>query len=469
MPEAFMTIGGARVSADRDFEVFDPATGNVIGVAPDCGRSQLDEAFEAASAALPQWADDADARRAALRSAAVALRAAARGEIARTLTLEQGKPLREAGMELMGGAAWLQYFADLDLPREIIQDDPRGFVEVIRRPVGVVAAITPWNFPIFLACSKLGPALRAGNTVVLKPSPHTPLATLMLGQLLQDSLPAGVVNVVSGSDAVGEWMTGHPTPRKITLTGSVATGQQVARTSAADLKRLTLELGGNDAAIVLDDADPATTAQRLYASAFQNNGQVCSAVKRVYVARSRHGELVEALAALASGAVVGSGLDPETQLGPVTCAEQFDRVSGLVADALRAGGRAAAGGAPIDGPGFFYAPTVLDNVADGMAIVDSEQFGPALPVVAVDDIDDAVARANGTSYGLGGSVWSSDDDRAAAVAQRLECGTAWVNTHAAAGPHQPVGGVKWSGVGVENGRWGLESFTELQVLHRARA
>ena len=465
--EPAMTIGGERHQASGTFGVVNPATGEVHAQAPDCSREQLDQAFEAAAAAQGEWARDEDARRAALNDAANVLFGAA-DEVAPILTREQGKPLQGAIEEVFGAGVWLKYFADLEVPREVIQDDDNAFAEVVRRPVGVVAAITPWNYPLVLASWKIGPALRAGNTLVLKPSPFTPLATLKMVELIDAVLPPGVVNVVSGGNELGAWMTSHPVPRKVSFTGSVATGKAVAAAAAPDLKRVTLELGGNDPAIVLDDADPAEVAKGIYQAAFMNNGQVCSAIKRVYVPQALHDDVVEALAEQAREAKVGDGMDPETQLGPVNNRPQFERVKGLVADALSGGGVAAAGGAPLDRPGYFFAPTVLTGVAEGTRIVDEEQFGPALPVLTYRDVDEVVERANATTFGLSGSVWSGDLDRAGAVAARLECGTAWVNTHLALAPHQPFGGFKWSGLGVENGPWGLAGFTEIQVQYRKR-
>jgi acyl-CoA reductase-like NAD-dependent aldehyde dehydrogenase len=261
-------------------------------------------------------------------------------------------------------------------------------------------------------------------------------------------------------------MTGHPIPRKVAFTGSIETGKAIAASVARDLKRLTLELGGNDAAIVLDDADVDTVAERLFGCSFANNGQVCAAVKRIYAPESMYGSLVDALADRARAAKVGNGADPGVELGPLNNRPQLERVSDLVADAVAAGGRAVAGGRRIDGPGYFYEPTIVADVSDGVRLVDEEQFGPAVPVVSYRDLDDALDRANATHYGLGGSVWTSDIDRGAEVAARLDAGTAWVNTHMAAGPAQPFGGVKWSGIGVENGPWGLKGYTDLQVVHR---
>ncbi|HEY8544497.1 MAG TPA: aldehyde dehydrogenase family protein [Acidimicrobiales bacterium] len=462
-----MTIGGEQVTSPDRFGVVNPATGAVHAEAPSCTREQLDQAFAAAAAAQRSWAKDEDARRQALTDAAKAVFAAA-NDLAPILTREQGKPLQRATEEALGTGVWLKYFAELEVPREVIQDDDVAYAEVVRRPCGVVAAITPWNFPLALASWKIGPALRAGNTIVLKPSPFTPLATLKLAEILDSVLPPGVVNVVSGGDELGKWMTSHPVPRKISFTGSVATGKAVAAAAAPDLKRTTLELGGNDPAIVLDDADPARVAKGIFRGAFANSGQVCSAVKRVYVPESLHDDVVDALAEHARAAKVGDGMDPETELGPVNNAPQFERVKGLVAEALDAGGVAVAGGQPLDRPGYFFAPTVVTGVAEGTRLVDEEQFGPAVPVLTYRDVDEVVERANATTFGLSGSVWSSDADRAAEVAGRLECGTAWVNTHLALSPQQPFGGCKWSGVGVENGPWGLAAFSEIQVQYRKR-
>ncbi|MFI6323024.1 aldehyde dehydrogenase family protein [Nonomuraea sp. NPDC050556] len=462
-----MTIGGVGVSAQETFGVVNPATGEVHAQAPSCDRDQLDQAMSAAASAYTTWRRDEAERRKALHAAGDLLMAKA-AELAPILTAEQGKPLQDATFEVIGAGIWLKHFADLEMPREVIQDDSRALVEVVRRPMGVVAAITPWNYPLILACWKIAPALLAGNTMVLKPSPYTPLSTLAMGTLLAEVLPPGVLNVVSGGDALGGWMTAHPVPRKISFTGSVATGKKVAASAAPDLKRLTLELGGNDPAILLDDVDPAAVAAKLFAGAFQNNGQVCSAIKRVYVPERLYEPVVEALAAHARAAKVGDGMAEGVQFGPINNRPQFDRVSELVADALAHGARAAAGGRPVDGPGYFFEPTILAGVSDGARIVDEEQFGPALPVVAYRSVDEAIDRANGTHFGLSGSVWGTDTDRAAEVAERLECGTAWVNTHLALSPGQPFGGFKWSGVGVENGTWGLLGFTELQVIHRAR-
>jgi acyl-CoA reductase-like NAD-dependent aldehyde dehydrogenase len=467
MAELSMTIDGTAVPTADTFEVINPATGEAHAEAPECSKEQLDAAFESAQKAYRDWRTDEKLRRELLLKAADAMFAAA-GELAPILMAEQGKPLSEAATEGFAAGIWFQYYANLEMPREVIQDDDNAFAEVIRRPLGVVAAITPWNFPLVLASWKIAPALLAGNTMVLKPSPFTPLATLRMGEILRDVFPPGVLNVVSGGDDLGKWMTSHPVPRKISFTGSVATGKHVALSAAPDLKRVTLELGGNDPAIILDDVDPAAIADKLFWGAFGNNGQICSAIKRVYVPERLYDGVVEALAEKARTVKVGEGSKEGVQLGPINNQPQFDRVSELVADAIKGGAKAVTGGKPIEGDGYFYEPTILADISDGTRIVDEEQFGPALPIISYRDLDDAVERANATHFGLSGSVWSADPERAAAVAARLECGTAWVNAHLALAPHQPFGGAKWSGIGVENGPWGLYGFTELQVLYRSK-
>jgi acyl-CoA reductase-like NAD-dependent aldehyde dehydrogenase len=316
---------------------------------------------------------------------------------------------------------------------------------------------------------KIAPALRAGNTVVVKPSPFTPLAAMTMGRIMGEVLPPGVVNTVTGGDGLGAAMTSHSAPRKVSFTGSIAAGRKVAVSSAADLKRVTLELGGNDPAILLEDVDVSTAAAHLLGTAFFNTGQACALPKRIYAPASRYDEVVDAFAAVANSLHVGAPQDERTSLGPLSTRPQFERVSGLVAEAVSAGARVAAGGQPVDGPGFFFQPTVLADVAEGLRIVDEEQFGPALPILRYEDINDAVRRANDTEFGLCGSVWSADEDRATQIAEQLEVGTAFVNTHAVLPVSVQFGGAKLSGMGVENGLPGLLSFTEPQVVHRAKA
>ena len=462
-----LTIDGKAVAGEASFPVINPSTGKPFAEAPECTRAQLDHAMGAAEAAFQSWRKDEAKRRAVLNACGDAIQANL-GEIAPILTKEQGKPLAKANEELFGCIAWFKFTANLPIPVEVIVDTPQNRTEVRRKPYGVVGAITPWNFPVLLAVWKIAPALLAGNTVVLKPSPFTPLATLKLGEVLRDVVPAGVINIVSGNDALGGWITGHPAVRKISFTGSVATGKKVAAAAAPDLKRVTLELGGNDAAIVLDDADPKDVVPKLFWGAFSNSGQICSAIKRVYVPESLYEPIANGLAEMAKGVKVGDGLQAGVELGPINNKPQFERVKELVEDAKKAGGKVLAGGAPVSGDGYFFQPTVIGGLSDGVRLVDEEQFGPALPVLTYRRVEDAVERANATHFGLSGSVWSANPDRAQSVAEDLDCGTAWVNQHLAIGPHVPFGGAKWSGIGVENGPWGLLGFTEIQVVNVAK-
>jgi len=462
-----MTIAGKPVAGDATFGVINPATGAVFAQAPDASDADLNAAVAASLDAYRDWRKDEGLRRETMRKAARVLEAAM-PELGAILSKEQGKPVAEATLEIYGGPYWLDYYAGIDDVPEVIQDDAAALVEVHRQPLGPVAAITPWNFPVALAFWKIAPALRAGNTLVLKPSPYTPLSTLRFGQLLADVFPPGVLNVISGRDPLGARLTAHPDIRKISFTGSTATGKKVAVAAAEDLKRVTLELGGNDPAIVLDDADPATVAAGIFASSMANAGQVCVAIKRAYVPRAMYGDVVDALVELAKKAKVADGFTEGVTMGPVNNAPQFARVRGLVDAALSAGAKAATGGRPIDGPGYFYEPTILTGVSDDMPIVAEEQFGPALPVLPYDNLDDAVARANDSHFGLGSSIWTGDLQRGADLARDIQAGTTWVNSHLIMMPQQPFGGVKWSGLGVENGLPGLHEFTDVHVIYQNR-
>jgi len=467
MAEYTMTIDGRAVRGKETAGVINPATGQIFAEVPECAKTQLDEAMAAASRAYSAWSKDINVRKQALLASAKRLQEKA-GELAPILTQEQGKPLAKANEEIMGASIWFKYTASLDLPVEVVQDDKARRVEIRRRPIGVVAAITPWNYPLLLAVWKIAPALLAGNTVVLKPSPFTPITTLMLGEILREVLPPGVVNTISGGNELGSWMTSHPVPRKVSFTGSVATGKKVAASAAPDLKRLTLELGGNDAAILLPDVNPQTVAEGVFWGAFENNGQICSAIKRVYAHESQYAAVVDKLTEIARSVRVGDGMHEGTQIGPLNNKPQLDRVSELVEDAKKHGAKITTGGSPMGSGGYFYKPTIVSEISDGVRLVDEEQFGPALPVISYKDVDDAVRRANGTNYGLSGSVWSSDPEKAVEVAGRLECGSAWINQHLAIAPNLPFGGAKWSGIGVENGPWGLLGFTEIQVVNMAK-
>jgi acyl-CoA reductase-like NAD-dependent aldehyde dehydrogenase len=467
MTQLKLLINGQLEDGDLSMDVINPATGEAFETCPRASKAQLDRAVAAAKAAFPAWSKTPIAeRKQALTAIADVIQANA-AELARLLTQEQGKPLGDATGEVYGAAAFFRYFTALDLPVKIIDDSEGRKVEAHRRPLGVIGAIVPWNFPLILMAFKVPAALLTGNTIVLKPAATTPLSTLRLAELIKDILPAGVLNVIADANDLGGELTAHPDVRKISFTGSSATGSKVMAGAAAMLKRITLELGGNDAGIVLPDVDPKTAAPKIFQGAFQNSGQVCIAMKRLYVHESIYDAMCDELAALADAAVVGDGLEQGTQLGPLQNKMQYDKVRDLIEDS-RQHGNIIAGGTTPDRPGYFIRPTIVRDITDGARLVDEEQFGPVLPVIKFSDPEDALARANASNYGLGGSIWSSDLDKAYALAERMESGTVWINKHSELAPNIPFGGAKQSGLGVELGEEGLLEFTQLQVINMAR-
>ncbi|MDH4108449.1 MAG: aldehyde dehydrogenase family protein [Gammaproteobacteria bacterium] len=471
MSDYGLIINGEKVPTEDGFPVINPATEEVVGQCPFATRDQLDRAVRAASEAFIDWSRVADAERAAACGRIADALTAHAEELASLLTREQGKPLNGLGsrFELGGAAAWAGHTGTLALPDVVIQDDETARVVQTRKPVGVVGSITPWNWPLLIAVWHIVPAIRTGNTVVIKPSPYTPLSTLRMVEIMNEVLPPGVLNCVTGEDELGQWMTEHPYIQKIIFTGSINTGKKVMGSSAKSLKRLTLELGGNDAGIILDDVDPAAVAPGIIAGAFLNNGQTCAALKRLYVHDSIYDDMCAKLVEAASNVKMGNGLEEDTMQGPIQNKMQYDKVVGLFEDAVAHGGRVLCGGRIPDGPGYFMPYTLVADVSDGMRIVDEEQFGPLLPIIRYTDLDDAIRRANGLETGLGGSVWSADVERGAEIAARLECGTAWVNSHGGIAPNVPFGGVKCSGIGVEFGEEGLKEYTTIQVLNVSKA
>ncbi len=461
-----LVIGGESVATARHLEIKSPSTGEVVGLMPLGTEAELDRAVRAASAAFETWKNTSDTDRVdACRRIADIIEKNAE-ELARLLTLEQGKPLGGLGsrFEIGGAMAWTRHTAEIALPIEVLQDTPEGRVELHRKPIGVVGSITPWNWPVMIACWHIIPAVRAGNTVVIKPSPNTPLSTIRLVELINQVLPAGVVNVVTGDNSIGAAMSRHPGIAKVTFTGSTPTGRRIMESAAPTLKRLTLELGGNDAGIVLPDADPKAIAEGLFWGAFINSGQTCAALKRLYVHDSIYDDVCRELTAYAGNVPVGDGLAEASVLGPVQNKMQYDIVASCVEDAREKGGRVLLGGNPADGPGYFYPLTLVADVDHGCKLVDIEQFGPALPIIRYSDVEEAIAKANDSSMGLGGSVWGKDLAKAKEVAGRLECGSVWINRHGTIQPNAPFGGVKQSGIGVEFGAEGLKEFTTVQTV-----
>ena len=462
-----LLINGALVDGASTMPVLNPATEEVLADCPTASEAQLNEAVEAAQAGFQIWKNTPiEERRAKLGEIADIIEANSE-DLARILTQEQGKPLEDAMGEIMGASMFFRYFQTLDLPVEVLEDSDTQRVEIHRNPLGVVGAIIPWNFPVILLAFKLPAALLGGNSIIIKPAPTTPLSALHLGRLIADVLPAGVVNVIADNNDLGDKITTHKGISKISFTGSTATGARVMASAASTLKRITLELGGNDAGIIMDDVDVEKVAPQIFQGAFGNNGQICIAMKRVYAHASIYDKLVEQLAKLADEAIVGNGLEQGTQLGPLQNKMQFDKVKDYIEDG-RTNGTIVAGGDVPEGKGYFIPPTIVSDIDDDSRLVREEQFGPVLPIIKYDDVNDVIERANDTEYGLGGSVWASDVERAYEVAKKVDSGTIWVNKHADLQPHLPFGGIKTSGIGTELGAEGLNEFTQRKVINIAK-
>ncbi|SDQ26897.1 aldehyde dehydrogenase family protein [Leucobacter chromiiresistens] len=449
-------------------EVFDPATGALIGTAPVEGLDALDAAIDRAEAAQPAWAALPDAeRQAILHRAADAIEASSEA-LAELLSREQGKPLNgpNARFEVGGCVAWTRAAADTPLPVEVIVDDESGYAEMHYRPLGVVGAISPWNWPMMISIWQIAPSLRMGNTVVIKPAETTSLSVLALVAVMNQVLPEGVLNIVAGPGrTVGDALTRSPKISKIMFTGSTPVGKRIIEASAANVARLTLELGGNDAGIVLPDVDPAAIAEDLFWGAFINTGQTCAALKRLYVHDAVYDAVVDELAKFASQVPMGVGLDEKNVLGPLQNRAQFDEVDRLVEAAKASGARVVLGGDPDrEAVGNFYPTTLIADIDPHNDLVVEEQFGPALPIIRYSDLDEVVRLANELEFGLGSSVWSSDRAGALEVAARMQAGTTWINSHGGLHPMIPFGGAKQSGYGREFGVAGLKAVAEPHVI-----
>jgi len=463
-----LLIDGELRTSEQHLDVVNPAYGAVFARCPAAGRAELDAAVTAARRAFKGWRKTSYAERAALvKKLSQALRDNQQ-ELAELLTREQGKPLAQSVAEIDRGAAQSDGMVGIEIPVETLVENEKQHIELRYRPLGVVGIITPWNAPVNLALGPLVSALYTGNTVVLKPSPYTPLTTLKLGELMKQVFPAGVANVLAGGDELGRWMTEHPHIDKISFTGSVATGKKVLASAAATLKRVTLELGGNDPAIIMDDVDPKAIAKQVFFASFVNSGQVCMAIKRIYAHEKVYEALCTALVAEAEKAVVGDGLDPATELGPIQNKMQYEKLIGILEDTKRRGAKILTGGEVPKGRGYFLPPTLVTDVPEDSRLVREEQFGPIVPILKFTHVDDALERANDTRYGLSGSVWTSDVNRGAEIAAQLEVGTAWVNQHRATSAFVPFGGAKESGYGRQYSVLGLKGYMEPEVVSVAK-
>lgn len=458
-----LLIDGKLTDGEQSLDVVNPATGAPFATCARASKAQLDQAIAAAKRAGPAWAALSFAERGQyLTRLADALEARA-DEFARTLTGEQGKPLAEASGEVAGAIGLLRHYAAQELPPVCIKDDGESRIVEYRVPLGVVAAISPWNFPTFITVLKIAPALCAGNTVVAKPAATTPLTIAMFGELAAEILPAGVLNVIIDDNDLGSHLTSHPDVAKISFTGSTRTGKRVMESAASTIKRLTLELGGNDPAIVLDDADPEATARVVFDAAMGNAGQVCVAAKRVYVPRESYDLYADIFARMAGEVVVGDGIQQGTQMGPLQNRLQYERVLELIEDASQRG-TIIAGGKALDGAGYFVEPTIVRDIPDDSRLVAEEQFGPVMPLLAYDNFDELIERVNNTDFALAATVWTGKLERGIALAQRIESGVVWVNKHMDMSLDVPFGGAKQSGLGREHGAEGLREYTQPKLI-----
>ncbi len=455
------------ITDENGRDILNPATGEVVGRAPENTVEDLNAAVETARAAQKDFAKLSDEERCELLTKAAAAVEANAEALVELLSREQGKPLNgpNARFEVGACSAWLNATASFEHPNYTAVDDDIT-ATVNYRPLGVVGAIGPWNWPMMITIWQIAPALRMGNAVVVKPSEYTPLSVLGLLEVVNSVLPEGVLQVISGDGEVGAALTTHEDIEKIMFTGSTATGKKIVEASADNLTRLTLELGGNDAGIVLDDADPKEIAGDLFWGAFINTGQTCAAMKRVYVPESLYDAVCEALVEVAKASPMGVGLEEENVLGPLQNKQQFDIVDKLVNAAKDSGARVLLGGDPdYDAPGYFYPTTLVADIDPDNPLVVEEQFGPALPIIKYTDLDWAIEQANKLDVGLGSSVWSSNRERALEVAAQLEAGTTWINSHGAVDPRVPFGGIKSSGYGVEFGTEGLKGLAYPQIIN----
>ncbi len=465
-----MSIGGDSVAGDSYVDVRNPAnTQEVVGQCPIASTAHLDQAISAASNAFDAWRHSSDSDRVEACQAIAKVCEDNAEELATLLTKEQGKPLNGLGsrFEMGGCVGWAGYTATLSLEDKVLEDSDERHIVQTRVPLGVVGSITPWNWPAMIAIWHIVPGVRTGNTVVIKPSPFTPLSTLRMVELMNEKLPPGLVNCVSGGDELGAALTTHAGIDKIVFTGSIATGKKVMASAANSVTPVTLELGGNDPGILLPGEDPSKFAEGLFFGSMINSGQTCGALKRLYVHENDLDATVDALVGFSQNIPMGDGMEEGSMLGPLQNERQFKRVIELVEDAKANGATCVTGGEPAGGPNYFYPVTFVTGVSDGVRLVDEEQFGPVLPIVTYTDLDDAISRANDSEFGLDASVWGSDRDATAHVAAQLEAGTVYENKHADIAPHVPMGGIKCSGIGVEFGEEGLAAYTSIKVINKA--
>ncbi|MBU1296823.1 MAG: aldehyde dehydrogenase family protein [Gammaproteobacteria bacterium] len=449
-------------------DIINPATKKTYKTIQVSTLDDVNNAVERAKVAFKEWsAKSHEERSAALHNVANAIEKAG-PELAEIVTAEQGKPLFLAQFEVGGAVGWTHYNADLKLEPEVLEDSAERRVEVHRMPVGVVASITPWNWPLMIAIWHIMPALRAGNSVVIKPSSLTPINTLRLVDIINEHTVPNLVQAVIGEREVGEPLVSHPDVKKVVFTGSTPVGKRIASLVAGDLKKVTLELGGNDAGIVLENANIDKIAEKIFMTSFVNMGQTCACLKRLYVHRSKYEALCDALVKIAAAQVVGNGMQEGVTFGPVQNVNQYEKVKAMIIDARESGAEVIAADLPSGLDGYFIAPTIIKNPQHNIDVVCHEQFGPVLPVIPYDDLNDVMSKAIHEEFALGGSVWGEPCAELDWVVDQLDSGTVWVNNHAEVLPHVPFGGNKSSGLGVEFGMEGLLENTVRKVINRAK-
>ncbi|CZT09635.1 related to aldehyde dehydrogenase (NAD+), mitochondrial [Rhynchosporium graminicola] len=457
-------VNGELVDTKQHRHGINPANLKNLPDVPVATEEDLDTAVAAARVAFESWSKVSwELRKKTLLEFIDALEAK-KDEFTKLLTTEQGKPTFQAVREHSDSVSIGRSTANLTLPEEVIEDSEDRKITTRFTPLGVVAGIVPWNFPILLAMMKIAPAVLTGNVIIIKPSPFTPYGDLKLVELAQNFFPPGVVQSLSGDDNLGPWITSHPGINKISFTGSTQTGKLVAASAAKTLKRVTLELGGNDAAIICADVNIEKVAPQVATFAFLNSGQICLCIKRIYIHKSIYRPFLEALIRHAKTLQVGDGFAPDTFCGPIQNSMQYERVKGFFSEIEKEKWNVACGGKMEKTNGYFITPTIIDNPADDARIVTEEPFGPIVPTLSWESEDEVIERANTTNMGLGASVWSSDFENAGKIARQLEAGTVWVNNHFDLSPMASFGGFKESGLGVEMGIGGLKAMCNSQTL-----
>ncbi|PNS21227.1 Aldehyde dehydrogenase [Sphaceloma murrayae] len=461
----YNVVDGKNRSAEQFINGVNPINREKNWDVPIATQQDVDDAVAAGQKAFESWSVTPIEKRKELLMKYCEVWKTYIPQLTDILVKETGKPRQFAAFEVGAIPMWFHHHNALNLPEETVEDDDKVIITKYK-PLGVVAAICPWNFPLILSMGKVIPALLTGCTIIIKPSPFTPYSALKAVEIAQQIFPPGVVQILGGDDRLGPMFTAHPGIAKISFTGSIATGKKIMAACASTLKRVTLELGGNDASIVLPDVDVEKVAPELVLGAFQNSGQVCVATKRIFIHESIYEKTLTAMAAFAKTLKIGNPDDAGVQLGPVQNEMQFERVKGFFQDVKKNGYKVIAGSADVpDTKGFFFEPTIIDNPPNGSRIIEEEPFGPIVPTQPYSDLEEVIARANRTNTGLGACVWGKDVEKAKAVAERLQAGSVFVNSWEKPTPQATFSGWKESGIGGEWGQTGLLAYCNAHAMH----